>query len=86
VTIRPARTIHATAIATDAQFAKEFEHRLHHPQTHCRAKLMAVTTQRVSKCLPEKFLLRWKLQLPLNRLETRLVAQWVEERGDLQLD
>jgi hypothetical protein len=45
---------------------------------------MAVTSQRVSKCLPEKSLLRWKLQLPLNRLEVRLFAQGVQERVGLQ--
>jgi len=35
---------------------------------------MAVTTQGVPKCLAEKSLLRWKPQLPLNRLEARRLA------------
>ena len=41
---------------------------------------MFVSTRRVSTCLPEKSLLRWKLQLPLDRLEARLLAQEVEPR------
>jgi hypothetical protein len=45
---------------------------------------MAVTSQRLSKCLPEKSLLRWKLQFPLDRLEARLLVQGVEQRVGLQ--
>jgi hypothetical protein len=41
---------------------------------------MAVTTQRVSTCLPEKSPLWWKLQFPLNRLKARLFTQRVEQR------
>src|ERR1700689_1266682 len=38
----------------------------------------------MAKCLPEKSLLRWKLQRPLNRLKSPLLTQGIQVRFGLE--
>jgi hypothetical protein len=49
-----------------------------------RGRSIAITTQRVSTRFPKKFLLRWKPQRALDRVEPSLIAQRVEEWLSLQ--